>query len=294
MMVQTFTANNMKTIQILLVAFFATTQVQAQGIMLAGGAVEEEPPSFLPSDVPNLKAWYDANDMDGDGTNPSVPPNTWVDKSASGFDLIRSGGPIFSSLNGNDVVYFDGVDDFYESSVAASNWSFLHDDTDNTIFIVMDSDVNNAISGIISTRSTGADVGIFIGTDDRASASRNEQMFWVINNGTSGVNVALLSLSNGTMPYDNYYLFRFEKDLDNPVLSDKLIGYRNNIEVADNTVYNSPSGLSPSVNLLVANNNNSAIAKFTGYIAEIIIYDRLLTTQEITNVENYLSTKYGL
>ena len=289
----------MKTIHILLVAFFATSQVQAQGIMLAGGAVEEEPPSFLPSDVSNLKAWYDANDMNGDGSSPGTPPATWVDKSSSGFDLARSGNPVFSTLNGKDVLQLTGSNnaagDFYYGS-SASDWTFIHDGSDNTIFIVATpSTLTSNINFLFATGTGGqTGTGIHIAFDDRASLSKNYSWFSVIARGQTGT-VASITNNNQGFPVNTFKVYRIENDLNNSSSAYAHAIYGNNSFIAgQSSVDNSPSTNNPSNPLYIGGIAGTFFTSFTGYIAEVVIYDRLLTTQEITDVEKYLSTKYGL
>ena len=94
----------MKTIQILLVALFATTQVQAQGIMLAGGAVEAEPAPEIPTD--NLIVHIDA----GNSTSYPGTGNTWYDLSGNDNHMTLYNNPTYDSENG--LFDFNGVNQY--------------------------------------------------------------------------------------------------------------------------------------------------------------------------------------
>lgn len=119
MMVQTFTANNMKTIQILLVAFFATIQIHAQGIMLAGGAVEQEAELGLLDDYPGASAAYSLRSLSSTYTGPVVEVRRSSDNATQDFTAdevstiagwVGAGNDGFvrtwydQSGNGNDAV----------------------------------------------------------------------------------------------------------------------------------------------------------------------------------------------
>ena len=109
----------MKTIQILLVAFFATIQVQAQGIMLAGGAVEEAGEQGLLDDYPGASAAYSLRSLSSTYTGPVVEVRRSSDNATQDFTAdevstiagwVGAGNDGFvrtwydQSGNGNDAV----------------------------------------------------------------------------------------------------------------------------------------------------------------------------------------------
>jgi len=89
--------------------------------------------STIGTEVPDsedLHARYDATELSLSGGD-SV--STWTDETGNGYDLTAGAAPTYktSTLNGNPVVRFDGVDDFLNTTFSALSQP-------NHIFIVMD------------------------------------------------------------------------------------------------------------------------------------------------------------
>jgi hypothetical protein len=98
------------------------------------GHVLHVPPSFAPTDVPNLELWLDGRDLVGaDGAAIA----TWTKRAgATGINATQATGarqPLIKSgangLNGQPVARFDGVNDFMLSTLNAGSTGF-------TIYIV--------------------------------------------------------------------------------------------------------------------------------------------------------------
>ena len=77
---------------------------------------------FSPDQIPNLRLWFDASDINGDGTNPAggAVVNFWADKSGLNINATNSGktGGIYvaNALNNRGEVYFGNHDDNWGSS----------------------------------------------------------------------------------------------------------------------------------------------------------------------------------
>ena len=81
------------------------------------------------------KAWYTADSIalrDGDAVS------NWPDTSVNGHDAKATEGnrPTYRIIDGVPLVHFDGVDDYMIAGTAA-DWTFLHDGSDWTIFVVL-------------------------------------------------------------------------------------------------------------------------------------------------------------
>ena len=68
-----------------------------------------------------VEMWYDASDLNADGTTDTgysagSAVNSWSDKSGNGYHLTKQGDPTWASQNGLGVVNFDGDDSFYSAN----------------------------------------------------------------------------------------------------------------------------------------------------------------------------------
>ena len=301
-MVQIFTANNMKTIHILLVAFFATIQVQAQGIMLAGGAVEIEA-GFDANDIANLEGWYSATDFDADGieNEEASAPATWYDKSANGRNLTKTGTVdlAIGQVNGQNVArFYSGTTGYYQASTA-SDWTFLHNASTTTVFIVFEvgagSTNTNSFNVIYTTfQFSSGLIGSGFGVDDRSSSSRNDALFYTVSKGVSGQQ-PIFDIQNNTVSHNAFHLLTVNSDPDNSIAANRS-SYKLDGSLISGTNSNtfSPSSSAPQYPLTLGSIAATTSFDLQGYIAEIIIYSRDLSSSERTEVESYLSNKYGL
>jgi hypothetical protein len=291
-MVHFFTANNMKTIQILLVAFFATTQVQAQGIMLAGGAVEEEPPVEIPNTISDLALWLDASDMNGDfiDDNLAIPASTWVNKGNLGLgNFTKYGSPTMGTVSGLPSIYFDAESENYRSP-NTSEYNFMHDgSTKSTMFVVLKpNNLTNSFNILLANAGVTSEVGITLLLD------QSEMFDIYMRKGQSGTHLAYL-LGDVSLSQSSLNVLKAEFDVGNATVDSRLESYVNDIQNANNVFSPSnPTTGNATYPLTIAKDPRGGIDDFRGYISEILIYSKELTPQEITNVENYLSTKYGL
>ncbi|MED5280695.1 MAG: Ig-like domain-containing protein, partial [Verrucomicrobiota bacterium] len=79
------------------------------------------PASFSTSTLGDVEMWYDASDLNADGTTDSGfssgnAVNSWSDKSGNGYHLTKAGDPSWASHNGLGVVNFDGDDAYYSDN----------------------------------------------------------------------------------------------------------------------------------------------------------------------------------
>ena len=103
-----------------------------KGAAAGGGGVYENdvvsksffasyPISFAPESMEGVEMWYDASDLNADGTTDTgysagSAVNSWNDKSGNGYHLTKQGDPTWASQNGLGVVNFDGDDSFYSAN----------------------------------------------------------------------------------------------------------------------------------------------------------------------------------
>lgn len=258
-------------------------------------------PSFSPNNISGLELWLDGADTDGDFTlnEETGIVSTWYDKSGNGYDFTSSGSPVLvdNGLNSNDYVDFDGSNDYFESDESASSgvWNFLHNGTKNTIFLVLNTgDFNGEAVIVYNTNGvTRSKTGSYFGFDDRnvhPAFLTNSSSFQISNNSIENV---ILDYLEETIFPNNDYLIRIETDPSNSTTSDRYDFFLNgisknasNIESASVTTSNS------DYTLMIGRENDAPNRYYIGYIAEILMYSKELTPQEISDVETYLNNKW--
>jgi hypothetical protein len=226
--------------------------------------------------------WLDAADattiIDADGDDAATGTGganngfsgtvtTWQDKSTSGFDVSATAGqaPVYTTgaLNGNAVLTFDGSNDRLTRATA----SIPGDDF--TTFVVFNRTIAPTREAVLEWGSGGARNALFI------NEGNNGKMNYYINGGwvhyTSPYVAGTDTLASIVHNTGSISLFR------------------------DGTNEVSTAGtVRTGTNNLFIGDDSSGGDNLTGYIAEIIIYDRDLSADERHDVETYLAGKWGL
>lgn len=223
-------------------------------------------PSFKPTDISDIQLWLSADSITGLANTD--PVSTWPDKSGNGNDATQSGSnrPTFktSDLNGKPVVDF-----VYANSQYFVLTTPIPVTTDLTFFFVYKKTASSTLSPI-----AGATVDAN-GYPSLYEWSDNYSYF-----GFNGNNVRY-ALTNLNGSY-GYITLQSESGLDSV--------WRNGVNITVNTVAVATS----TVSLQHIGRIGSTGQYSQGQIAEIIIYDRKLTTVERQQVESYIATKYAL
>jgi len=257
-----------------------------------------------PTDIPDLELWLDGSDVDGDGTQEGTSEATltgtqvddWIDKSGNGRNFSRSGSPQLQSISGTLYSIAGDGNDHFVSDDAASTWTFLHSDDVTVIVRAEVNNVNSASSYVfMATTSSSASVGItFAWSDIGASLSLDSDVYWIGANGTTQRNI-YNSLNTGSVWTTSNTFY------DVVVWTDVSASKANRIEAeidGSTAAYQADVGgdgiassSDPSSTLhLFAQPSPSAY--LIGSIAEIIVYSRKLTAQEIDDLQDYLNNKY--
>ena len=79
------------------------------------------PATLSTNSLGDVEMWYDASDLNADGTTDSNyssgnAVHAWSDKSGNAYHLTKAGDPSWSSQNGLGVVNFDGDDAYYSDN----------------------------------------------------------------------------------------------------------------------------------------------------------------------------------
>ena len=214
--------------------------------------------------------WLDANDCTTvtleDDSNKVT---SWADKGINGYVITQSNSdrrPLYinNSVNGNSVIKFDGIDDYL------LNTSFFNFD-DITVIAVGTYDVgdNSQCMLNISQNASGngalmqyrTDSTIFSSYDGTTDESSFEETLPTMR--------IFTGVSDGESDY--YYV--------NGNMHDKT----------------DSANITSTTNRLYLGSNAALSGYFLkGNIAEIIVYDRVLSNSERESVEGYLAEKYGI
>lgn len=205
------------------------------------------------------------------------------------------------TLDGKNVLQFAGD---CLTNTSSSEWTFLHDGTEYTIFSVVKFGAvanPNVAYGLFgnSRFSTNTVRGITLVWDDRSGVSRNEQIIFFAGNGNGGSEtdrepLALYS-GNGYIPPNDFVVFEAFSDMDNGTAADRgQLDFNAQNVIANNTRTATPSASAPTnsdVQLGALGNNGFPL---TGAIAEHLIVPGPITTDLRQILQGYLAWKWGL
>lgn len=239
--------------------------------------------SFAPSDISNLYAWFKYDNLLLNGTTVSAA----LDKSGNGRHAVQATSasqPVYSATGGaNNKAYWSNTDAVSNGRFLlagqASDWTFLHNGSGNTIFIVMKSNSTqqNYFFGIQT--GTGASLGLSIVR---------------INNTTAQYSIGNGAIQSVTVNY-SHPLTSWSKVAvsgstgTDPDYSIRVAGS----SVATANEVNPVSATASTQKLGIGSGGGGAYSLASDF-HEVIIYNRELTLTEVGQVETYLSGVYGI
>lgn len=234
--------------------------------------------AFKPNQIEGCKLWLDANDKNTlsfrSGTNFIVQ---WNDKSESKNDLncpIENSQPSYglTQLNGIDVISFDGIDDFlrkFETNLSTGYRAY-------SVIIV-----------IKPKRDTLFDVYMDIGSTDLALIMRANTTSIGVK---GGISIAEYGYNGAGCNNSYLNVWHIFTGITNGLETDTYKSWVNgNFQ---RTVETGATNITTKyIHIGV-----SAIGFNDAYfdLAEIIIYDKVLTDYERQEVEKYLSEKWSI
>lgn len=228
--------------------------------------------------------WLDAADT----STISVSTNAvtqWTDKSSNAYAFTQGTAANRPSsgtrtLNGRNVIDFDGSNDFLASTATASTWNFLHNTSGSTWFAVIVPDSTAATQVVFETNGGFGDqngVWYLITT----GANHN----WRV---TSSASVADLTDSVTT---GSGVLYAIKSDPGNATASNRMKYYKNSGAA---TGTNTATGTASSGNAYETMKISYSTLAFDGALAEILLYPSLLSDVDRERTRDYLVTKWGL
>lgn len=244
--------------------------------LAAPTTIEEALPAAT---LTELESWYDASD--GTAFVPSNPADgdtftQWTDKSDFAHNANPIGGATTRAsyqteeLNSLSVIRFDGND-----GLSINPYSSLASAPALTVFVVM------------KMTSTTGNPRIF------ATNSGATELYY---DSTAGKFVAEAAGGIGTSTVANaagFHTHVFAFDGSKTTNADSLKYRYDRSDITLSFTGTVGDTLDASNTTLYIGNDNGANF-YTGDIAEFLIFTKALTATEISNVENYLKTKWGL
>jgi hypothetical protein len=258
------------------------------------GAFKKE---FSPLEIQDLSFWIDASDLSTLSISSISPPtlqvDEWRDKGPNGYDLIqpttsRKGEFLQNEQNGKNAIGFSDGDYMGNVSTLAQNLFGPNADT-FTYFMVNKTPLNNVnaqfgFNFYADLNNTGAPNQ---GTQSIRTSmyfSNSTQRFFIMD---SPINTARYLIGIGA---ENFGIYNYNSFVRNGTSHE---GFINGNSLGTSTISGViDNALIPKV-LSVGEVSNSTPTQ-QEQIAEIIIYKRSLTTDEINKVHGYLSNKYNI
>lgn len=240
----------------------------------------------------NLMSWFDASDQSCFTLSGSSVVR-WKDKGNFKADLWQtssSNRPILQQniLNGRSVVTFDGTDDYImnRSSTRTLDRPFA------TFALVR---LN------IPVGSTSAIV--FSGSGN-GPAGASDAHFYFLEQGRHAYWTGGRSLhAMTTLPVQNAWHLVYTGQTASGIISMRVNQIAQTIQYSGVTAYDNLDTAGNPGQEITRRYNNPIIGRhpaqnntsyYTGSVAEILIYNQEMTTQQIVDVENYLKAKWGV
>jgi len=198
--------------------------------------------------------WLQADSLQ---LNHNDPVTTWFDSSENGWDATAPATP--PTFIENATPSGKPAIRFFSTGTPLVTGQFTSRVQPNTVFIVWNASAGRALEGLNDTTrhiidAASAAVRIFAGSFLDHSRS---------------------------MPFNAFFQHTMIYNEANSIIRE------NKVEVATGNI-----GNQAPIGLTIGSHWNLSINVFSGYIAEIIFYDRLLTSSEIEQTELYLEDKY--
>ena len=209
---------------------------------------------FAPTDLTGLSLWLKA---DAGVSLSGSNVTAWADQSGNGNNAIGTDNPVYISslINGNPSI------DFF------TNTGYFD--------LISNIDPIKTIICIYKTNSTPADY--------QAIVESNSGLYSAISSNQFGTYLGA-EIGYDTLIADTSYILMIESD----------DGVNSNGYINDSSYSDSNGGGFNDRGYVQIGAGQSGGQPCNGYISEVIIYDRVLTTPERQQVEAYLNQKYAI
>lgn len=253
-------------------------QAASAGVAPAGGGGITDP-----TDIANLWVWLDADQITASNGDPLA---SWADQSGNSrtFTTFSSGSATYQTnvINTTMPAVLFGQDKAMQYTGALLETdATLANHAHSVVAVVQHTDSQDDTFFAQSTDTVGD--GWYLratGTDDEFNASTVRTL-------GGGVSDDVKTTGDANSVNTWHYLIYVSDGADITLRVDgtDFTGTRG--------VYNS-GGADSGMRLGAERNTASYFYYFTGYIAELFAYNAVLTSQNITDIESYLTSKWGL
>ena len=252
-------------------------------------------PAFKPSDIAGLQLWLDATTglFDATSGGSAVTTNAsavarWEDQSGNARHATQANSALQATLrtsvqNGRNIIRFDGTDDFY--SGVADALPLANSSTRLTFFMACIPDLSGRQAaygggGIIRGMQTDSSEGWYFGVRSGGKFAFNQN---------SGANACIVSTS--TLTTNTAYVIGSTYDGAQVGVSNRVTNYLSSSSETD--VLDDGSG-GWGAGEEIGRGYTSASYYFKGDLCELVIYDSVLSSANITSVVNYLKSRWGI
>ncbi len=236
----------------------------------------------LPKTISNLKGWWDASDLSSITKDGSERVSSVLDLSGKGRDFLQgteTNQPLYESSTTS--IHSDSGDRFMASG-AINDWNFLIDGTGGHIFLVMKQDQTSTVNGLYTFLGFDFDAGNRLFIRSRKEVTLDDALNYIHISGDAALS------ANVTL--DNFY----RQDQFG------LLKISNSIGSSPNMSFDFSDFAGDSQNYAATPlSGTSAPLEFGASEVEfewqeLIIYDRVLTSEEESTVNDYLVNKWNL
>ena len=251
------------------------------GLGIPGTARRLSAPAFSPASLLPF-AWYRDEIVSSGGLITQ-----WTDKSGGGRHLTATAAnrptlaTAVAEFGGKDAVDFSIVvtAGLEATTTVAADWTFLHDATGGTIWLLARRTVT-ALGWLINTQgSSQAGRGVSV-IGDYPSAGKYR---YAVGDGTTASTLDCTCLDGTGRLYEAQYATQ---------AGDDQRVFEGATEIGTTAGLASPSGSAPASRLIVGN-YTGLVNSFQGQVAELLIFNRLLTTGERASLAAYKTARYG-
>ena len=231
--------------------------------------------------ITDLEIWYDGADESTivpTGIADEDPVNQWNDKSGLAHNLNFDGGNNKPSYESSDTQNGYGYVQFADGDLMSINpLSSLSGATAYTVFVI-------ARTTDLATNATQI----------LTSTENSELSIQIDTNGTARFKVGASSATtaSSTVQADEWNIYTLVYNG-----TANIVGRVNDGKLPSQTIVSAgavagPAAMGASTYLYVGGDNTGGT--FIGDVGEVILFKKALTATEYANVENYLSTKWGI
>lgn len=249
-----------------------------------------EEPAWAPSDKSGLMFWFDADAITGLNDGDSI--STWEDSSSNNRDATQAGSnrPTYQTneLNGLPGVRFTQASNQYmefgsDTLVSRSTTPYT------VVWVGYTAFGTNTFRSLVSMKGTTTNLVVFMSGTPAATNYVNTNFGFAENGGVVGwrrgaTNTYATTAAAGIMTYGG----------QNDSSATNYTGYKDNTEFT----YSTPTGNFNSGanfrNYLGAFPSAGPTLAWDGMIFEIFAYNSVLTSDERTEIANYIETKWGI